>query len=334
MAVKAPTTSSTPPRVILSRVLMVAGICVCGSPWGSPQLGLLLGVCIALLDLTAYPKFSKRLSRLCIQASIVLLGLTIDLEQVARAGLSGLGFAAGTIVGAFALGLAFARLLKVDGKLATLLCSGTAICGGSAIAATSTVIRAREAHTSIALACVFILNAAALYLFPFIGHRIGMTEHQFGAWAAVAIHDVASVVGAADAYGPIARQDATIIKLVRVLWIIPIALIAGWWWRRHDARNELDPPQTGGTIRSILPWFIVLFLAASALRTLVPALAEAEPAIKSVTRAAMSIALFLIGTGLSIKAVKEVGWRALAMATALWVVLSVVALFVVRATVA
>lgn len=321
---------------LVSAILLVIGLGVCLSPWGSPQLGLLMGIAFALAGLSAYPKLCKKASRFLIQASIVLLGLTINLVDVGRAGASGLAFAAGTIVGAFALGMLLARLFNVEGKLATLLCAGTAVCGGSAIAATSTVIRARESHTSIALACVFILNAAALYIFPFLGHQLDMTQHQFGAWAAVAIHDVASVVGAADAYGPIARQDATIIKLARVLWIIPIALVTGWWWRRHDAKatDPADSPTTASGIRAILPWFILLFLAASALRTFIPDLAQAESTIKLITRAAMSAALFLIGTGLSIRAIREVGWRALAMATLLWIALSAASLFIILATTA
>jgi uncharacterized integral membrane protein (TIGR00698 family) len=221
-------------RQRVAAVCMLAGAAVCISPLGSPQVGLGLGIVLALCGLSGFPKLAKRLSRILIQASIVLLGLTIDLGQVQRAGLSGLAFAAGTIGGAFALGLLMARVLGVEGQLATLLCSGTAICGGSAIAATSSVIRAKESHTSIALACVFILNAVALYAFPAIGHALDLSQHQFGAWAAVAIHDVASVVGAGKAYGEVAQQDATIIKLARVLWIVPVTLVAGWYWRRRD----------------------------------------------------------------------------------------------------
>lgn len=314
---------------------MGLAVAVCVSPWGTPQLGLLMGILLALAGLTAFARQSRKVSRLLIQACIVLLGLTIDLHQVQRAGLSGLAFAAGTIVGAFALGLVLARLLSVEGKLATLLCAGTAVCGGSAIAATSSVIRAKEASTSIALACIFMLNAAALYLFPWLGHRMELTQHQFGAWAAIAIHDVASVVGAGAAYGDIAREDATIIKLARVLWIIPIALIAGWWWRRHD-RNAIPQPSSNAPtagLAGIIPWFIVLFLAASAVRTFVPSVGDAAPVIKRASSAGMSTALFLIGCGLSIGAVKEVGWRALLMATMLWIVLGAVSLVVVRSTV-
>jgi uncharacterized integral membrane protein (TIGR00698 family) len=312
---------------------MGLSVAACVSPWGTPQLGLLLGIVLALAGLAAYPKQSRKLSRLLIQACIVLLGLTIDLHQVQGAGLSGLAFAAGTIVGAFALGLLLARLLGVEGKLATLLCAGTAVCGGSAIAATSSVIRAKESATSIALACVFILNAVALYLFPWLGHRFDLTQHQFGAWAAIAIHDVASVVGAGAAYGDIARDDATIIKLARVLWIIPIALLAGWWWRRHDRNQAQEPGAEAKGLAGILPWFIVLFLVASAVRTFAPVVGDAAPTIKQITRAGMSTALFLIGCGLSIGAVKEVGWRALLMATLLWVALGTVSLLVVRSTI-
>lgn len=330
-------------RAVIGEVLIVVAAAVCVSPWGSPQVGLLMGMALALAGLTWRPRLAKKLSRVLIQACIVLLGLTINLSEVARAGVSGLVFAAGTIAGAFVVGLALARLLRVEGKLATLLCSGTAVCGGSAIAATSSVIRARDAHTSIALACVFLLNALALYLFPWLGHRLDLSQHQFGAWAAVAIHDVASVVGAGAAYGEVARADATIIKLVRVLWIVPIALATGWYWRRRDAREgapgspATGPGASAGSKRpgltGVVPWFILLFLVTSTVRTLWPGLSGADPAIKFATRAGMSVALLLIGAGLSVRAVKEVGWRALLMATLLWVALSAAALAVVLRTV-
>lgn len=325
-------------------VLAVVGMMVCALVFPSPQIGLGIGAVLALVGLGWTGKWAGNLSRWLIRGCIVLLGFTIDLEQVSRAGLSGIAFTVATLVLAFVVGAALAKMLKVEGKLATLICAGTAVCGGSAIVATSAVIRVSRATMSIAFACVFILNVVALYAFPAIGRLLDLSEHQFGAWAAVAIHDVASVVGAGEEYGPIAKEDATVIKLTRVLWLAPMIMAIAWFWKRRDATAALAngnqitgeavaKPSRWKQVREIVPGFIVLFLLASAVRTQFVELAQYAPGIRDVTKAGLSVALFLIGSGLSVKAIREVGWRAMAMAAGLWVVMCVISLVVVRATV-
>ena len=196
----------------------------CLLPWAEPWMALVAGMVLALLNLSAFGAASKTLSRVLIQVAVVLFGFSADLEVVRRAGVIGLLFAAGTIVTTIAVGFGLGRLLGTPLKLTALLCAGTAICGGSAIAATGPAIRATHVHMTVAMACVFVLNGAALLLFPPLGHALGLSELQFGAWAAVAIHDVSSVVGATKVYGAEALREGTVIKLTRALWIVPVAL--------------------------------------------------------------------------------------------------------------
>jgi uncharacterized integral membrane protein (TIGR00698 family) len=307
-------------------------------PWSliSPPLaryhieaGLALGIALALSNLAHTGALGKRLSRTLIQLCVVLLGFRMDLHEVARAGLRGLAFAGATILFTFALGAALARLLRTDRKLTTLLSSGTAICGGSAIAAVSTVIRATPAQVSIATATVFILNGAALYLFPILGRALHLSPEQFGMWAGVAIHDISSVVGAAQTFDATqaaggaaaahATDTATIVKLSRVIWIAPVCLAAGWWFARREPAGQSGAARAAPPI----PWFVVAFLLAAAARTLWPdQLAPAAPTLLTIARSGMALALFLIGAALSRRALAEVGWRPLALGVILWLAIA------------
>lgn len=318
-------------RERLRYAVLAVGAAFCLTPWASPQIALALGIGVALTGLAAATPLSSRVARLLIQACVVLLGFAMDLGEVLRAGAQGLIFAAATIVGTFALGAAAGRLLRVEAKVTTLVSAGTAICGGSAIAAVGSSIGAAAAQMSIAIGVVFLLNGAALYIFPLIGRALEMSAPQFGTWAAVAIHDVSSVVGAASQFGPESLQIATAVKLSRTLWIIPIAIAAAWWFGR---RGGGEGGVGGRAKRLAVPWFIGLFVCASALRTVVPAVAEAAPTIHAGAKAGMTLALFLIGAGVSRAALASVGWRALVLGVLLWAFISAASLAVVRWTIA
>ncbi|MBY0113422.1 MAG: putative sulfate exporter family transporter [Phycisphaerales bacterium] len=292
------------------------------SPWARPEYALLVGVLLALTSLAPPGDFVKKWSKTLIQVCVVLLGFGMNLTDLARAGLTGVGFAFGTIVGTFALGIAMARWLRIDQKLATLISSGTAICGGSAIAAVGSTIGASSAHMSVSIGVVFILNAVGLWVFPPLGHWFSLSPHQFGVWSAVAIHDVSSVVGAASKFGDEALQVATAVKLSRTLWIVPVALAAAWFFRADGRKGKLP-----------IPWFIGLFVLASVAGTYVPLVHEHVATLTPVARRGMCLALLLVGLGLSRAALKSVGVRPLVLAVTLWVFISAVALVVVRATI-
>ncbi len=320
-----------PTRIAKTALILAALFAL--SPWCTPPLALAIGMVLGLLGLSAWPAQTKILSRYLIQSSIVLLGFWISLADVARAGLAGLALSTGAIVVVLLLSELLTRLLKTERQVGTLLSAGTAICGGSAIAATGQVIRATPGNMAIATAIVFILNAVGVYTYPLIGHALGLSDHQFGAWAAVGIHDLAGVVAASAGYDgrDIAQQDATVIKLTRVLWIVPVALALAWRYRRTN------PTPDGAKTKSPFPWFIVFFIGACLLRALAdrtlrdPApIADIAAALKAIASAFLSVALLLIGAGLTRQTLKSVGWRPAAHAVILWLSVSALALVAIR----
>ena len=215
-------------------LLMLGGV-ICLGGWLTPPEALAVGMALALLVGNPYAGRTAVVARLLLQAAVVALGFNMDLHAVARVGVQGFWLAAVTIVLTWVVGYALGRWLRLHPLTTTLVCAGTAICGGSAIAAVGSVIAAGEAEMSVSLATVFLLNAIALFVFPIVGHYLGLTQAQFGTWAGVAIHDISSVVGAASIYGHQALQVATAVKLSRALWIVPVSLAASLIYRRGTA---------------------------------------------------------------------------------------------------
>jgi len=304
------------------KALFILLILFCLSPLGSPPVALALGLFVALVVGNPFPSLAGKPTRLLLQTSVVLLGFGMNLDAVYKAGRDGILFTIATIFGTLLLGYLVGRLLTVRDKTAALISSGTAICGGSAIAAVGPAIDAEPEEMSVSLGTVFILNSVALFLFPLIGHALGLSENQFGIWAAIAIHDTSSVVGASQAYGPEAMATATTVKLARALWIAPVALLFAFIYRKRDAESKA---------KVSIPWFIFLFLAAAAVRTYSPAfiLPSIYESIVNLAKAGMTVTLFLIGASLSIKTLKAVGIRPLIQGILLWIVISAVSLFAV-----
>jgi uncharacterized membrane protein YadS len=307
--------------VTVSGAFYLLLLAACMSTFVPPPLALAVGVVTALAGLSRFPEASRRVSRLVMQTCIVLLGLRIDLGELWREASSGFAFAAATIVGEFVVGFGLGRLLGVGREQTLLVSSGTAICGGSAIAAVGSAIRASSTSMAVATGAIFILNAVALAVFPLVGRGLGLTDTQYGTWVGVAVHDMASVAGAGAAYGSSAALDtAMVVKLSRVVWILPCTVFAVWL---------TGTPATGGAgsawRRAAQP-FLIGFLLASLTRTLVPAVAGYEAIIKTVATGGFGGAIFLIGAGLSVAAVRSVGWRVLVQATATWVTLATASL--------
>lgn len=284
--------------------------------WVSAPMALALGVLFALVLDNPMPHASHEGAKILLQCSVVGLGFGMNLGAVWAAGRTGFGFTVGTIFGTLFFGLWLGRLLKVEAQTSLLVSAGTAICGGSAIAAVGAVIGADKKAMSVSLCTVFVLNAIALFIFPVLGHILGMDQQHFGLWAAIAIHDTSSVVGAAAKYGNEALALATTVKLSRALWIFPIALGLAIG-RRKRAGNVT------------FPWFILLFLCASAARTLWPQGAVAYDALQHVAKLLLILTLFLIGSGLSMDAVRSVGIRPMIQGVVLWGVVSVSGLLAV-----
>lgn len=303
-------------RLVLTLRRMLYWCCAIGSLWVSPAVALFMGIAIALTIGAPYPKSNKKVSKYLLQAAVVGLGFGMNLHSALAAGKEGMLFTIVSVVGVMIVGVTLGKLLRVNPKNAYLISSGTAICGGSAIAAVSPIIDADDNDTSLALATIFILNAIALFIFPPIGEALGLSQQQFGTWAAIAIHDTSSVVGAGAAYGEEALQVATTIKLTRALWIFPLALVSILVFRSKGKKIAI-------------PWFILFFILAMVANTYLSIPAEVSKTIVVVAKKALSITLFLIGCGLSLGAIRKVGAKPLILGVVLWTLISVVTLLVV-----
>ena len=304
-------------------MLLPLGALACLLPSVTTGMGLLAGLALALIVGNPYLPHTRKVVPKLLAAAVVGLGAGMDLRAVARAGLAGVGYTAASIAVCLALGWFLARAFRVAGATGLLISVGTAICGGSAIAAVVPVIRAREEEASVALGTVFVLNAVALFLFPWVGHARGLSDSQFGLWAAVAIHDTSSVVGAAVSYGAQAVEVATPVKLARALWIVPLTLGIAFWHRRTTGEGPLGKPKR--------PWFILGFLVAAAAATYVPGLWEPGQLAARVARQVLVLTLFLIGANLTPQALRTVGWRPFAQGLCLWIAMATLSLFVVGA---
>ena len=286
------------------------------TPWASPAVALLLGIVLAQTLGHPYAADNKKVSGLLLKASVVGLGFGMNLFNALQAGKEGFVFTVVSITGTLVLGAVLARLFGVDKKTAQLVSSGTAICGGSAIAAVAPVLKADEKQISVALGIVFVLNALALFVFPPIGNWLALSQEQFGLWSAIAIHDTSSVVGAAARYGEEALTVATTVKLMRALWIIPLALFF----------SMLERGKGGGVS---IPWFIGLFVLAMVLNTYVPYIDEVSPYLVAVSKAGLRGSLFLIGAGLSKKNLRSVGVKPMVLGVLLWLAIGSVSLGVI-----
>ena len=315
-------------------LLLVAGVFSLTS-WCSPALALVLGAAIALSVGNPYTSRTRPLTKQLLQLSIVLLGFGMDLGTVLRTGRDGLWLTACTITITMVIGMSLARLLSIARAPALLICVGTAICGGSAIAAVAPVIEAEDDETSISLSTVFLLNAVGLLIFPPIGSALHLTQHSFGVWAALAIHDTSSVVGAAARYGSVALMVGTTVKLARALWIVPVTLTAAaykrsrWWQRSHVLDAEVDTSEDTPGAKVTLPWFILFYLAAAAVASYWHPHATAWSALSSMGKRGLSLALFLIGAGMTRSALKKVGARPMIFGLLLWIVAASISIFIV-----
>ena len=319
------------PSLGLRQTLFVCAAAFCLTPWASPPVALTLGAVLALTHENPFAHLGKAVSSRLLQVCVVLLGFGMDLPVVLRAGANGAGFAALTIATTLALGWWLGKVLGILPKTSALISAGTAICGGSAIAAVGSVIGVAEGEITVAMGTVFILNAVALYLFPVIGHALHLSQTQFGTWAGVAIHDISSVVGAASHYGLSALQTATAVKLSRALWIIPVAFGAAYDFRpqTNAATASQDDTAPAEKPRVKVPWFVGFFLLASVLRSYVPGVAAAAPALSHTATVGLTLTLFLIGAGLSARTLRSVGWRPLLQGVVLWVFISVASLGII-----
>ena len=289
---------------------------LCFLPFVSPAIALAIGIILSLsgikhASISKYTSFS-------LQASIVLMGFGMNLAQVISTSKTGFIDTAISVVFVMVSGYILARLLKVDFKIGTLISAGTAICGGSAIAAVAPVINAKNFQISFSLVVIFILNAIALVIFPMLGHYFNLSQETFGTWAAIAIHDTSSVVGAGASYGPRALEVATTIKLIRALWIIPLSLFIAF--------SQKD--KSAGKVK--IPWFIGLFIISIIIAWLFPQGASTYAHFNWLGKRGMVVALFLIGSNISFADVKKAGVRSFVLGISLWILIGVSSFLMLR----
>ncbi len=289
----------------MSKSLFFIGLIIAATGLISPPVALAAGLLYGFSFVHPLHLEAKQLSKLLLQASVVGLGFGMDLHQVISAGRSGFVYTAASITLALLLGWGLGRLLRIKRGISFLISAGTAICGGSAIAAIAPIANASEEEIGVSLGTVFVLNSVALLTFPAIGTFLHMTQTQFGLWSALAIHDTSSVVGATAKFGAVALAVGTTVKLARALWIVPLS-IGTAMAKRSKARIQW-------------PWFILFFCLAAVANTYIHALQPAYPVLKHLGVIGLTVTLYLIGTGLSMRTLREVGVRPFLQGVLLWI---------------
>lgn len=285
-------------------------------PWISAPIALLAGIILTNIFRSTTVKSKSSLVKRLLQVSIIGLGFGMNINNALEVGKEGLLLTVFTLTFVFLLGWGLSKVFGLDKKIAYLISSGTAICGGSAIAAVAPLIKANEKEISIAIGTVFILNAVALFAFPVIGHLLELTQHDFGIWSAIAIHDTSSVVGAASQYGEEALEIATTVKLSRALWIIPLCIVTAFAFKQQDQGIKM-------------PYFILLFIVAMLISTWLPQFAELFSWISYIAKRLLVLTLFLVGTQLTLDTIKTAGVKSMLFGSILWIAVSIVSLVVI-----
>jgi uncharacterized integral membrane protein (TIGR00698 family) len=302
---------------MISKAVFLLGLALAASGLVSPPVALALGLVFGFTFPHPFDQSAKKLSRHLLQASVVGLGFGMNLHDVIRAGRNGFVYTLLSISFTMVAGMVLGTLLRMQRTPAFLISTGTAICGGSAIAAVGPIAGASDEQMAVSLGTVFVLNAIALLTFPAIGAALDLTQTQFGLWAALAIHDTSSVVGAAAKYGAVALAVGTTVKLARALWIVPMSIATAVI--KH-ARAKIQ-----------WPWFIALFCLAAVCNTYLPSGAATYAVLSRIARAGLTATLYLIGSGISIATLKRVGHRPLLLGVILWFLISAGSLWLIRA---
>ncbi|MCK8125528.1 putative sulfate exporter family transporter [Pseudoalteromonas sp. 2CM39R] len=283
-------------------------LALCMTPFIGAGSALVLGAIFAITLGNPFSELSQKASKVMLKLAVVGLGFAVDFNEVIEVGRSSLVLTIVSITAIIGLGEILTQVFKLNRNTGVLISFGTAICGGSAIAAMAPVIKAKDHEVAVALGIVFLLNGMGLLLFPAIGHYFELTQQQFGLWAALAIHDTSSVVGASATYGAVALSIATTVKLTRAMWIIPYTAVAGVFMRSDE--------------KASIPLFIVGFLLAALINTYMPSFSSTWELINSAAKQLLVMTLFLIGSGLSLSVLKQAGIKPFLMAITLWVIVS------------
>lgn len=293
------------PSQAVTTFVFCALAALCLLPVISSPIALILGLSLASIGLVPKHINTTAIAKKLLAYSIVGLGFGINVNAAIEASQQSIFIVVGSIVFTLLLGFGLTRSLHLDKKTGHLIAAGTSICGGSAIAAVAPAINARDDQTSVALATIFLLNSIALFVFPAIGHALDMSQHDFGLWSAIAIHDTSSVVGAASAYGDEALKTATTVKLARALWIIPVALLSALLFKGDNRKLSI-------------PYFIIFYCFAIAITDWFPAGEVIFSTLFDISKRTLVLCLFLIGSGITVNKLRAAGHKPLLLGVLLW----------------
>lgn len=297
---------------------------------GSPVLGILFGMVLAFWKKPAlFDDGVKYTSKKLLQYSIILLGFSMNLFSIFKVGSQTLVLMAFTLTATFLTAFVAGKLLKLDGNLKTLIGVGTAICGGSAIAATAPVIHADDEEVAHSISTIFLFNVIAAFLFPFLGHMFGMSDHSFGLWAGTAVNDTSSVVAAGYTFSNAAGNLAVIVKLTRTLMIVPVTLVLAIYTSRKEAgSNTSGKSKSGYSIAKIFPWFVLGFVAASVINTFIPMPHGVDSFLAQTGKFVIVMAMASIGLNTNVVKLVKSGAKPILLGFICWVVLSLTSLVV------
>lgn len=303
---------------VVLKIIFIAALLLCLTPWVNSPMALVGGFLFTYLLGHPFRDLNSIAVGWLLKIAVVGLGFGMNITETLKAGKDGFLLTVFSITATLILGFLIGKLFKMNRKTSHLVSSGTAICGGSAIAAIAPVIGATEKDISVSLGVIFLLNSLALLLFPVIGHFFEMSQHEFGLWSAIAIHDTSSVVGAAHVYGEEALTVATTVKLARALWIIPLSLFSVFLF--HGKGKKIK-----------IPWFIFLFVIAILINSYMDLPYFLGNSISIAAKALLVLTLFLIGAGLSVEKIKSAGWKPMGLGILLWIFISITSFLVITA---
>ncbi len=299
----------------VAKAVFILAFLATALPFFTSAYALILGTALSLLLGNPFPGLTAKSSKQLLKLAVIGLGFGVNFLEVVTTGKNSIALTAISITLTILVGISLGKIFRVRKNTSALIAFGTAICGGSAIAAMAPVIQADDNEIAVSLATVFTLNAIALLLFPALGHLLHLDQHQFGMFAALAIHDTSSVVGAAAMYGTAALAVGTTVKLTRALWIAPFSLVAGL--------------RSGNAGKASFPFFILGFIAAAVANTYLPRFGTSWQWLAMAAKRLLIMTLFLIGTGLTKKVLAEVGIKPLLQGISLWLLVSTATLLAI-----
>ena len=283
---------------------------------GNSALSLFLGILLALIYKLPEGFFTQKYGSKILQTGIVFLGGSLSIGTVYQTNSDYFVWISIFVVLSFAAVVFLGRLMGVSKKLSFLLASGTAICGGTAIASVAPSIKAKPEELTTAITIIFLLNAIAVLVFPLSNEYIKLNDVQFGAWAALAIHDTASVVGAASSVGEVSVEVAATLKVARTIWIVPLVIFSAWLYRnKNDGFG--------------LPIFVVFFIVAALLNTIFQPNEVIVEYLKFINRICLLTGLFCIGTQISRESLALLEFKPITLAIAIWALIIPTSLYLV-----